>query len=557
MIAFLFLQSFDSLYSVHLLQRKSSCSSYMATCLTPDGPDWISRSGPARLLTPKTPLDSQLPSTTSHHHPPPLPPKDTAAEEHGRRNVHCPYTSLIRSKRMIDLLPWMRLTRWSTLLEGFDLTATAQLTNLPRPNEDTVDSIVQEVCVSVRDMMRAARKSILEEHVDIRHPTLVQMFSDADTHQGQSFLGQLQGELYTEYTMVWQRLLIFVVRIMGLCDWPAAHMGLNVPRYRTSLRMTNRQYRALQRVIDEVRLRFFLYRRWSGPRGPSCVRLTAASAAQRLQESAVRMVRATTWLSVTLIFPAPKIDFDKNIITVFLAALGLDVYNQSFHLAHAFTPQLSALVKIAHLAVIQYHLFLAQDGIPDVYAELDKARRDALTPESPSPFAWILKLRAAGTRVRDSFTDSDGPLPCQDPVEQESCPKADAISTIHSTEHVSKPPYPPAPPTPAHKSVAAAPETPLSRPEPPSMIPETPFPHLIPETPFPIVIPETPGISDTPLTPLHPHRLTSHPSTQAPSLAHLAPLIPPSSSPATPSETIIPITPTPHPSAHSNMPYRL
>jgi hypothetical protein len=94
-----------------------------------------------------------------------------------------------------------------------------------------------------------------------------------------------------------------------------------------------------------------------------------------------------------------------SIMVGFLAAHGIDRNKKGFKEAVAYTTDLSALVKIAQLMVVQYAVKQCEAGRAPYPNELVAEYQDRfMCYGSETPMNWILNLRAYGAKIRDTST---------------------------------------------------------------------------------------------------------------------------------------------------------
>ena len=98
----------------------------------------------------------------------------------------------------------------------------------------------------------------------------------------------------------------------------------------------------------------------------------------------------------------------ESALVIFLAVLGIDSTNNSFHPPEQYTSNLSALVKLTQLIVLQYSLNQASGAPNTALADYIKPLKDEFMISTCStPFILVLRLRAEGKRIRN-ITTQDG-----------------------------------------------------------------------------------------------------------------------------------------------------
>jgi hypothetical protein len=98
-------------------------------------------------------------------------------------------------------------------------------------------------------------------------------------------------------------------------------------------------------------------------------------------------------------------DLFDSVVIGFMAVLGINKEKRVFYDACSYTSNLSALIKIAQLLVVQQAVISAMEGtVPHPGTALDEMRERFMTYNTRSPFAWITRLRAFGKKVRNNTT---------------------------------------------------------------------------------------------------------------------------------------------------------
>lgn len=110
-------------------------------------------------------------------------------------------------------------------------------------------------------------------------------------------------------------------------------------------------------------------------------------------------------LSITLLDHPLKGDLFESTVIGFLAVLGVDVERQTFREPYGYTSNLSALIKMAQMLVVEQAVQMADDGLVAHPADaLDDMRERFLLYGLWAPFSWISRLRTYGKKVQNSTT---------------------------------------------------------------------------------------------------------------------------------------------------------
>lgn len=97
-------------------------------------------------------------------------------------------------------------------------------------------------------------------------------------------------------------------------------------------------------------------------------------------------------------------DIYDSVVVGFLAVLGISPAG-TYHTAAAYTPSLSAFVKLAQLLVVQRAVLAVEEDEVDYPSELlDVMQARFMAFDTRSPMNWVLKIRAYGKKVQDSST---------------------------------------------------------------------------------------------------------------------------------------------------------
>jgi hypothetical protein len=132
---------------------------------------------------------------------------------------------------------------------------------------------------------------------------------------------------------------------------------------------------------------------------------TASDVHVQQKEAQGQLDQACLQFSIAILDHTITGDLFDSVLVGFLAVLGVNVEKQAFYDACSYTSNLSALVKIAQLLVIQQAVSAAESGdVSSPAAALDEMRERFMVYNTRSPFAWITRLRAFGKKVRNTIT---------------------------------------------------------------------------------------------------------------------------------------------------------
>lgn len=132
---------------------------------------------------------------------------------------------------------------------------------------------------------------------------------------------------------------------------------------------------------------------------------SSSSSEESTSRSQSLLQQALCRLCISLLDHVLRRRLRESIIVNFLAVLGIDRPNRTFYPPANYTPQLSALVTITQLLVIQESVY-AEDyrRVISTTDHLQALRSRCLLKDSHTPFAWILELRAHGRKIRNNTT---------------------------------------------------------------------------------------------------------------------------------------------------------
>jgi hypothetical protein len=296
-------------------------------------------------------------------------------------------TSHPRQQHFSQISPWLDTNQWARYLQGRDLLQAARLIQLPYPAAQQTASDMQPrsaehllilVLEAFDRVIEQARNSLLEDRVNVFDQHRVNSFMPRRTSK-QPLWHKLKEPTYRTYKKVWKQLLCFLYRMVWQKQAPVLHCCL-----------TSSQSAALEAVLQ-----------------------AAASLAQQ-QESAPseytnpewyqEIDRACLLLCIALLDQPLFGNIYDSVVIGFLAVLGINSEG-SYHEATAYTPHLSAFVKMAQLLVVQRAVLAVDEDEVDHAADILDAMQDRfMAYGTRSPMNWVLKLRAYGKKIQDTTT---------------------------------------------------------------------------------------------------------------------------------------------------------
>ncbi|THC88033.1 hypothetical protein EYZ11_012517 [Aspergillus tanneri] len=290
---------------------------------------------------------------------------DQASEE--ERNRHVP-----DRKHPTEVSPWLELTRWPQYLQGHAFAAVAALGAPPDPEREP---LLVAFSRSVERLVQRAYTTIAEGRIHLRPNT------------------------YREYRQVWQRLICFAYR-SSRPDEPV----------QLRHQLTTAQLAALDEIEEYGAQLPPLGNNSGGSSGGSqdpqryCgpLVLSPPSPPSPLQ---AKLDCACLALSIALLDHSLKGDLFESTVVGFLAVLGVDAPRQTFRDLFAYTKNLSGLVKIAQMLVVERAVKIANDGLVTHPADaLDDMRERFLLHGVRAPFGWITRLRTYGKKIQNTTT---------------------------------------------------------------------------------------------------------------------------------------------------------
>ena len=283
-----------------------------------------------------------------------------------------------------EVSPWLQVTRWPKYLRGQDF---AQVASLGIGAQYGAEPLLVEFSRSVVRVIEKANISIENDVVNMLDQERINSFIQRRRLSDKPLFGKLQTATWKQYTSIWQRLICFAYRSSRL-DQPI----------RLSHCMTVAQRSRLERM-EEYGNRLLDLKEKVLADGWDKDSEKANSDLQR------QLDRWCLLFSIALLDHTLKGDLFESTIVGFLAVLGIDMQKQTFVEAPAYTSNLSGLIKVGQVLVIQRAVMGAEDGEADHPADLlDEMRDRFMIHGSRSPFNWALRLRAYGKAIRNNTT---------------------------------------------------------------------------------------------------------------------------------------------------------
>jgi hypothetical protein len=327
----------------------------------------------------------------------------------------------------ICLTPWLELTQWHKYLHGQTLLEVAHLTDLPAKDDD--DIALSLLLTTFDELIEQSRENILSDRVNTFDLHRVNSFV-----QGRSFhkplLIKLQEKTYKTYKSVWKQLLCFVYRLVAIEDaaTPKLHyilsdaQGLALDRLLVELRsvgekVSNSTTSKLSAESDYPSSEFepgWLLSKAAPKRRKGINRI--GDAHMSILGTAAGVGNPTNCLldlclefCISLLDHCLKGNVYDSLVVGFLAAIGINVKENGFYDPTNYTTKLSALIKLAQIMVLQQAIRAVDLGKAEFPADLiDEMQTRFVAYGSRSPINWAQKLRAYGSKIRDTTEEDNG-----------------------------------------------------------------------------------------------------------------------------------------------------
>ena len=286
--------------------------------------------------------------------------------------------------KMAEVSPWLEMTRWPKYLNGYGFTETARLADRPHA---TMEPLLVEFVESLGRVVENGHRSIQEDKVNVFDQARINSFIQRRRASDRPLMVKLAKPTWRKYISIWQRLICFAYRTVQ-------------PRQAVQLshRMTNAQMSHLDQAICHGQ--DLLNCRAQNPDTDK-----ASFPHNPVDKLQAKLDKAILLFCVSLLDHTLRGDLFESTVVGFLAVLGIDVQKQVLQDACAYTPNLSGLIKIGQILVIQRSVVAAAEGEIEHPADiLDEMRERFMIHGSRSPFNWALRLRAYGKKIRNSTT---------------------------------------------------------------------------------------------------------------------------------------------------------
>jgi len=231
-------------------------------------------------------------------------------------------------RHVTEVSPWLDLTQWITYLSGYSsqggLSQAIRLIDLPGRSPlqaaEADDSLLSVLLSSFDRVIEQARESLVQGRLNVFDQHRVNSFLPRRS-AAKPLLFRLQENTYKKYKKVWRQLLCFVYRLAWKQQGPNLHYCL-----------TSAQATALEQVMQAV-----------------------TAVGQSLDEPLLQqqLDHACLLLCIALLDHPLYSNIYDSIVIGFFAVLGIKenrgtaAIAKSFYEATAYTPYLSAFVKMA------------------------------------------------------------------------------------------------------------------------------------------------------------------------------------------------------------------
>ncbi|KAJ6111299.1 hypothetical protein N7486_003534 [Penicillium sp. IBT 16267x] len=288
--------------------------------------------------------------------------------------------------------PWLELTRWPEYIRGHAFSDIAKLAFHPDP---TTEPILLAVELSVKRLIRQPFESISSHRINEFDQVRINSFVQKPGIWERPIQIKLRRKTYNGYCQVWVRLLSFAYRT----SQPNQPIQLRHQFTTSQLTAIDNIYSSAQRLLQAGGL--VSMQDTSIPSGPQPSDRTQTPASQAKKE----LDQACLDLSITLLDHEIRGDLFESPVVAFMAALGIDSKNQTYHEPGSYTTHLSALVKISQMLVTQRAVDLAdRHQVKHPGDALEEMQARFLMYGVRYPFSWIVRLRTYGKKVQNKST---------------------------------------------------------------------------------------------------------------------------------------------------------
>lgn len=287
---------------------------------------------------------------------------------------------------------WLQLTRWPEYIRGHAFSDIAKLAILPDP---ATEPILVAMGHSVKRLINQSFESISSHRINEFDQVRINSFVQKPGIWERPIQIKLQPKTYTSYCQVWVRLLSFAYRT----GQPNQPIQLRHQFTISQLSAIDSIYSSAQRLIQVADSDSMQETSIPPALQPSDRTQTPASQAMK------NLDQACLDLSIALLDHEIRGDLFESPVVAFMAALGIDSKNQTYHEPGSYTTHLSALVKISQMLVTQRAVDLAdRHQVQHPGDALEEMQARFLMYGVRYPFSWIVRLRTYGKKVQNTST---------------------------------------------------------------------------------------------------------------------------------------------------------
>lgn len=274
-----------------------------------------------------------------------------------------------------EVSPWLERTRWTSYLEGSNLSEVSELAGLIGTQSNP---LLQVFARSVDCLVESAYATVYSDKVNYFGQRYISSFLPAKRMYNQPLLVKLQAATYKRYKDSWKRLLAFVycTNVTKATAKPLRHQ------------LTSCQTALFDKLICQ-----------------SCAVLHSGPETTALKEMELELDNVCLDFCIALLDHDLKGDLFESAVLGYLAVIGIDNYSSRFHEAHSYTPLLSGFIKISQMLVLESAFRTCQTNRSvDPLDLLEEMRERFMTIDYCTPFSWTIQLRSFGKKIRDSTT---------------------------------------------------------------------------------------------------------------------------------------------------------
>jgi hypothetical protein len=262
-----------------------------------------------------------------------------------------------------EVSPWLERTRWTSYLEGSNLSQGSELVG---PIGAQSDPLLQVFARSVDRLVEPAYATICSDKVNYFGQRCISSFLPAKRTYIRALLVKLQAATYERYKDSWKRQLAFVYssNMKKVTAKPLRH------------RLTSCQTALSDKLICQSR-----------------AVLDSGSDTAALKEMKLELDNICLDFYIALLDQDLKGDLFQSAILGYFAVMGIDNHSFRFHEAHNYTPLLSGFIKISQMLVLEraFRTFKTKQSVDpmDLLAEM---RERFMTIDCRTPFSWTIQL---------------------------------------------------------------------------------------------------------------------------------------------------------------------